>query len=202
MNNIELREKIVEILIDEVGVKARKKSLNEIADLILALMPQYLSRSEIEKIVFEETGVSRNQSIQIAYFLANKIPKPEEDKKPQDIEIFVSADMQGKLTTPIYIGITEITHLGLYEFYGKRWWITETGRLKSLQDNKEPMPIGGICLNCGREVCICKCPKEENKAEPQSYCEYEYPQKLCGRWNVCKKCGLQINPQARKRSER
>lgn len=43
------------------------------------------------------------------------------------LAIYVSADMQGNLTTPIYIGTEEITKLGLYEIDGIKWWILEKG---------------------------------------------------------------------------
>ena len=145
-------EAIIELSPQELREQLTAKELQGL------LQSQYLSEGKIHNFLdnwnnkkYEETKsypIEPSDIPELASVLANKIPA-KEDKKPQDIEIFVSADMQGKLTTPIYIGITEITHLGLYEFYGKRWWITETGRLKSPQANKEP--IGELELDPHRE---------------------------------------------------
>lgn len=54
-------------------------------------------------------------------------PLPE----PESYDIKVMADEHGKLTTPIYIGIEKIEYLGIYEVYGKKWWVVKA-------DDKEP----------------------------------------------------------------
>jgi len=107
----------------------------------------------------------------------------------KDYEIYVHAGMDGRLTTPIYIGIEKIEKLGLYEVYGKKWWVIEVGMIKPKPtcEHKWTCSLAeeyAYCISCGIN-------KREHKPQPKP--EQIYPLGTTGNYtdqmgNVYKKC--------------
>ena len=79
--------------------------------------------------------------------------KPKEESKETDPTITVITDEEGNLTTPIYLGTDKITKIGIYEAYGKRWWIVKGEESKEIQTNDWNITHNGEpCYYCGKPV--------------------------------------------------
>ena len=177
MNNQELKEMILNTIdfhIEAIGATYGKDSLQPIKEtianqILVLIQPQYLSESEIKdelNLLISDYALNgqlgRNLVNDIASTLANKIPKPPqycECKEPKE-----------DLSNGVHPGYCKHCHnllpLDKHTLEQIRHTLNviyNENPINFPQDNKEPMPIGGICLNCGREVCICKCPKDNKE---------------------------------------